>query len=79
MQALINAQTSVIIFKTNIETDQDLNKIALLLNTENRIRKWSVDREDIDHVLRIESEGVDENKIKQKVEYAGFLCEDLID
>jgi len=75
----IDNAIDILIFKTNIETEHDLNKIASLLNTENRIRKWSVDRQDIDHVLRIESEGADQTKIKEKIAYAGFLCEDLMD
>ncbi|PZR33781.1 MAG: hypothetical protein DI538_17565 [Azospira oryzae] len=79
MQTQINTHTNVIIFKTNIETEQDLHKLASLLGTEPSIRKWTVDREDIDHVLRIESEGADEMTIKQSVEYAGFVCEDLDD
>ncbi len=79
MEALINSQTSVIIFKTNIETEQDLNRVAIFLSTEPHIRKWSVDREDIDHVLRVEAEGLDQLTIKKSVEYAGFLCEDLVD
>jgi len=75
----IDNAIDILIFKTNIETEHDLNKIASLLNTENRIRKWSVDRQDIDHVLRIESEGADQIQIKEKIAYAGFLCEELID
>ncbi|HEY5826318.1 MAG TPA: hypothetical protein VIT44_18240 [Cyclobacteriaceae bacterium] len=75
----IDNAIDILIFKTNIETEHDLNKVASLLNTENRIRKWSVDRQDIDHVLRIESEGADQTQIKEKIAYAGFLCEDLID
>jgi len=69
----------ILIFKTNIDTEQDLNKVASLLNRENHIRKWNVDLQDIDRVLRIESEGADQMEIKKKIEYAGFLCEDLID
>lgn len=75
----IDNTIDILIFKTNIETEQDLNRVAPLLNQDHLIRKWSVDREDIDHVLRIESEGADEMKIKQKMEYAGFLCEELAD
>ena len=75
----IDSAIDILIFKTNIETEHDLNKVASLLNTENRIRKWNVDRQDVDHVLRIESEGADHTKIKEKIAYAGFICEDLTD
>jgi hypothetical protein len=70
--------SEVMIFKTNIETEQDLNAIARILNGETTIRKWNVDREDIDRVLRIESDS-DLALIRQKIEFAGFLCEELTD
>ncbi len=69
----------VMIFKTNIETDQDLNEIAIILNKEDSILKWNVDREDIDRILRIESIKRDTAMIRQKVAYAGFFCEELAD
>ena len=75
----IDNAIDILIFKTNIQTENDLNRIAALLNAENRIRKWNVDRQDVDRVLRIESEGADQTKIKEKITYAGFLCEELID
>jgi hypothetical protein len=71
--------TAVMVFKTNIETEQDLNKIARILKSERNILRWNVDREDIDRVLRIESENMNRTEIQQKVEHAGFICEELAD
>ncbi len=71
--------TDVLIFRTNIETEHDLNRVATLLEAQPLILKWTVDREDIDHVLRIESTGADEVVIRKSMEHAGFLCEDLVD
>ena len=79
MQTIINSHNSVIIFKTNIETEQDVSRVASVFSNQPHILRWTVDREDIDHVLRIESKGADELEIKQRVEYAGFMCEDLAD
>lgn len=69
----------VMVFKTNIETEQDLNDIATILNREASVLKWNVDREDIDRILRIESLKGDLAVIQQKVAHAGFLCEELTD
>ena len=43
------------ILKTNIETKQAVNTLKLLFNTHPGIIKWSLDLEDIDTVLRVES------------------------
>jgi len=67
----------VMVFKTNIETEHDLNEIARILDPDHTVLRWNVDREDIDRVLRIESEGGDPLHIQQKVEHAGFLCREL--
>jgi hypothetical protein len=71
--------TDVMIFKTNIETEYDLKEVAHILENELTILRWNVDREDIDRVLRIESENADVTRIREKIEHAGFLCEELTD
>ena len=43
------------ILKTNIETKLAVNTLKLLFNTHPDIIKWSLDLEDIDNVLRVES------------------------
>jgi len=39
---------------------------------------WNVDREDIDKVLRIESTDNDIEAIRNKIQYAGYVCEELV-
>jgi hypothetical protein len=75
----METSADILIFKTNIESERDLEKIAPLLNAESKIKRWNVDRQDTDHVLRIESEQLDRIKIIQSVEHAGFFCEELLD
>jgi hypothetical protein len=75
----METHSEILIFKTNIESEYDLEKIAPFLNAERKIKRWNVDREDTDHVLRIESEQLDLIKVIQSVEHAGFLCEELAD
>ncbi len=69
----------ILVFKTNVFSEDDLMKIAELLGGEPNIFKWSIDTEDIDHVLRIESKDLSVQEVIFKVEAAGFLCNELTD
>jgi hypothetical protein len=73
------AISDILVFKTNILHDADLVKISDLLNADGRIRKWNVDLEDIDHVLRIQSDQLEIFEAITLVEKAGFICEELPD
>ena len=46
--------SEVLVFKTNILTDEDVEKIRWVLTSESNITRWNIDRDDIDKVLRIE-------------------------
>ena len=66
------------VFKTNIETELDMNSIQFLLDSNPKIVQWSVDLEDIDKVLRIEaSKNLREKDIIDMVKSKGFYCEEL--
>ena len=45
---------NLLIFKTNVATEQDLQIVQQLLSDRQTIIDWSVDLEDIDKVMRIE-------------------------
>ncbi len=51
--------SEILVFKTNVLSDKDFETISRLLALEKRIIRWSIDREDIDKVLRIESDQLD--------------------
>jgi hypothetical protein len=70
---------NILVFKTNIKTQEDKEKIAPLLMSMPQIYRWSVDCEDCDCVLRIETEGIAEEQIIETVQQAGFQCEELKD
>ena len=53
--------------------------IATVLNDERRIRKWNVDRSDVDRVLRVQGEHITPEEIAARVRKAGFRCEELPD
>lgn len=66
------------IFKTNIETKIDLSIIKQIFNSNLNIIKWSIDLEDIDKVLRVESfENLNEKDIITLVKSRKFYIEEL--
>jgi len=69
----------VLIFKTNISTDTELTKVSKVLNESTKIIEWTIDREDIDKVLRIESIGLDTQSVISMITTEGFFCEELPD
>lgn len=70
----------LLILKTNIKTKKKVHIVQPILNSHPIIKRWSIDLEDIDNVLRIEArEHISESEIKQLINKAGFLCEALPD
>lgn len=47
--------TNILVFKTNIKTKKKVKTIKPIFNNIPSINKWSVDTDDIDNVLRIET------------------------
>ena len=69
----------ILVFKTNLRFNKDLSKINPLINSEKRIEKWNVDRDDRDKVLRIEANNLMPAEVIQLIETAGYKCEELTD
>lgn len=68
----------LIILRTNIKNKKKVKRIKPILNKHPHIISWSVDIEDIDNVLRIESTNqLFENEVIELIENNGFQCEDL--
>lgn len=67
------------VFKTNISLDHDVKKISPVLGEESRIKKWSVDVEDVDNVLRVEAHRIASIEIISLVRQCGYHCEELTD
>lgn len=68
----------VMVFKTNLEAEEDVAEVKPLFERKKEIRKWSVDLEDCDRVLRIETDGSDEQDIIGLVRKSGYECEVLL-
>jgi predicted TIM-barrel enzyme len=70
----------LMIFKTDIKSDNKLNEVKPILNDHPFVIDWSVDMEDVDNVLRVESDGIIvETHIEKLLKEAGFFCEELPD
>lgn len=69
--------TKVLIFQTNINTEEDRQKISDLLQTHPLISEWSVDLEDIDRVLRVVSDKLGLEDVIKLVTNCGFVCQEL--
>ena len=67
----------VLILKTNIRYKKQVKAVAPLLDGQNSISRWNIDLNDIDKVLRIESNNMELTKVVQLIQEAGFHCEEL--
>ena len=69
---------NILIFKTNIRFKKDVKNIAQIINAIPTVAFWNVDRADIDKVLRVGSTSNDTEAIRNKIQYAGYCCEELV-
>ncbi len=70
---------NVFVYRTDIDSEYDLEGIDELLSNHETIIRWNVDREDVDKVLRIESTADNAGELLQAVVRAGYFCEELQD
>lgn len=69
----------ILVFKTNIDKDDQLLALDHILSTIRGITKWSVDRQDVDKVLRIVAYGVQPGQVINLLRQYGLYCEELPD
>jgi hypothetical protein len=67
----------VLVFKTNLQQADDVERVTTTMNEEQRILKWTVDREDCDKVLRVESDRIHADEVAALIRQAGYSCEEL--
>ena len=69
----------ILVFKTDIGCPVDQKQAKTLLDALPDIRRWSLDCEDVDRVLRVESAGLAPERVMETLCAAGFLCAELED
>jgi hypothetical protein len=65
---------NVYVFKTNINSLPLVEFVKPYFDSNSNILKWSVDIEDIDNVLRVESNGLLERDVINIVEKRELIC-----
>lgn len=72
---------NVLVFRTNINTDGRVHRAAcrLCLLQNGTVCRWSIDLEDVDCVLRIETDTLTESDVCRALQRAGLTCEVLTD
>lgn len=69
----------IAVFRTSLQTKQDVSKLEQGLATLPRLSSWTVDLDDCDRVLRLVGVCIDINSVQALVQKAGFFCEELDD
>ena len=69
----------ILVFKTNLENLELVNKAHPLIQNIHGIKRWNVDMQDCDNVLRIEAVEVSPRSIESILQNAGYYCEELMD
>ncbi len=67
----------VLVYKTNIQQKQDIERVKTFFNGHRDILKWNVDIEDEDCVLRIEAQTNIAHKVEGLIQDAGYWCGEL--
>ena len=68
---------NILVFATNIRTNNDKQLISQTLNEISEINQWNIDQEDIDCVLRVVSKTLSEEQINNIVNNHDFNCKPL--
>lgn len=64
----------ILVFKTNIRRQTDIEKVRNIFRRYNDILKWTVDTEDVDNVLRIEATSNITGNVVDVLGNAGYRC-----
>jgi hypothetical protein len=74
---LMEDLTHIRVFKTNIETETDRERIAQLLASEPHVEDWNIAMDDVDRVLRVVSHKLDAYQIIKLINNNGYECREL--
>lgn len=72
-----NELNNILLFRTNIRTDADFLAVQQHFDTHPHISEWTIDREDVDCVLRIFSAQLTTGDIIRLAGQLGFECSEL--
>jgi len=75
----MTAIEEVLVFKTNINSESEMQQLAVLFNAIKEIECWNIDLTDCDRILRVRTKHISPLSIIQLTQQAGFTCEELPD
>lgn len=67
----------VLVFKTNLTNLHHVSKVEAYLDVHPNIKRWNVDLQDRDNVLRIETEKLQPVEVENILWEVGYYCEEL--
>jgi hypothetical protein len=67
----------VLVFKTSVESHENVSRLAPMLNKLAGDGKWNFALDDCDRILRIASKGVRPDEAIGLLGSYGFLCQEL--
>lgn len=71
---------NLFILKTNVETEEKVTVLAPVFDSHPQIYRWSFDLEDVDNVLKLETNnGFSEKDVLELLSSNGFKAEELAD
>lgn len=71
-------ETNLMIFKTSIRNELDLKIASTFLNNTHYIKRWSVDLDDWEKVLKVETNRrIKLSEITDRINVLGFECREL--
>lgn len=69
----------VYVFRTGVEKEDDVKKVAPHLNSLKGVYKWTFDLEDSENILRVEAAGISAAEIERTLALEDCFCEELPD
>ena len=71
---------NLLILKTNIKNRKKVRTVSRAFENHPSIKRWTIDTEDVDKVLRIETIGkLTRTEVENMIRPFGFYCEFLTD
>ena len=67
----------IYVFKTSVESEQDIQKLKSGLDKLLPQAKWNFDLDDCDNILRIDSHTEQTSAVITLLQYIGYDCEEL--
>jgi hypothetical protein len=75
----LGIDTQIMVFKTNIQDENDIRRAEFILNNHYSILRWTVDLQDWERVLRIEAAAnFRHDEVERLLSSLGYKCSELM-